>query len=200
MTKARTKAARRRKPRITLAGGESVATPRKGLPRLHAQTHDDSPPPIYAARRRLCDADAADVLHESDMGRCILALATGDDLRELRDAWGALCAARANFRTRIVGQTGNPQGAAIAMMSEPTETDPSLRVDLRTAEQRDADARRVWDEWDARICALPTPQHKRAIRGALDGFTGEGRLWRDKLPTPTGLAAVAALRLLAVKT
>ena len=197
MTKAKTKAARRRKTRISLPGGGSVPTPRKGLPRLHGGKPDDSPPPIYEARRRKSDADAQDPLHESDMGRCILFLASGDDLRSLRDAWGAMSAARANYCTRIIGQTGNPKAAAIAMLPEATETDPSLRVDLRTAEQRDEDARRHWAEWQARMDRLPTPQHKWAIRAAITGFVGEGRLWNERLPTPTGIVAVAALRMIA---
>jgi len=37
---------------------------------------------------------------------------------------------------------------------------------------------------------------KWALRGALDGFMGDGSLWRDTLPTASGVAAVRALKLL----
>jgi len=41
---------------------------------------------------------------------------------------------------------------------------------------------------------FPTPLHKWALRGALDGFMGEATLWRDCQPTDKGRAAVDALR------
>ena len=201
MTKARTHAqriaAKKRARLVTLSDGTQIPMKRQGLPRLHAPAHDDSPPPIFEARKRMCAIQPDDPLHESDMGRCILALSTGDTLRTLRDAWGALSAARANFRTRIIGQTGNPQGAAIAMLPDATETDPSLRVDLRTADERDRDAKRHWAEWEARLKRLPTPMHRWAVRNALDGFINEGSLWQDGMPTPVGINAVQALRIMA---
>jgi hypothetical protein len=199
-TKAKTRAAKRRlqrQRRISLPGGGSVPMRREGLPRLHAPEKDDGPPPILEARKRMSDAPPEDTLQESDMGRCIMALSQGDDLRMLRNAWAALSAARANYRTRIIGQTGNPQGAAIAMVPEAMQTDQSLRVDLRTPEERDRDARRHWHEWEAAIKRLPTPQHKWAIKSALNGFLGEGSLWQDKAPTTSGIVAVAALRIMA---
>jgi len=42
--------------------------------------------------------------------------------------------------------------------------------------------------------ALPFPQMKWALGGALRGFMGEGTLWRDAKPTHTGRTVVAALR------
>jgi len=180
---------------ITLPGGESAKSRATGRDRRHTNQPDNEPPPIHAARARLCALDAGNVLHESDMGRCILALSSGQERADLSDVWAALSAARRNYRLRCIGQSGSPQGAAIGMIPEPMQTDPSLRVDLRTPDERDAAAKRAWAEWQARIAALPTPQHIWALRGALDGFMGEGRLW-DGQPTRHGVSAVAALKLL----
>lgn len=184
---------RRKKSQITLAGGQA-APQRTGQGRR--TDIDQGPPPIMAARQLRCPVDAASVLNESDMGRCILALSAGEARAALAQTWAAISAARRNYLTRQIGQTGSPQGAAIAMVPEPMETDPSLRVDLRTPDQRDAAARRAWGDWEAQIKALPEPQMKWAIRGALDGFLGDAVLWRDREPTAIGIAGVSALKLL----
>jgi hypothetical protein len=69
-------------------------------------------------------------------------------------------------------------------------------VDLRTPDERDAAAKRVWAEWQRRFKVLPTPNHRWALRGALQGFIGEGRLWDAGQPTDLGIVAVDALRRL----
>jgi hypothetical protein len=74
------------------------------------------------------------------------------------------------------------------------ETDPSLRVDLRAHDEKVAAAKSSKAAWDARINALPVPNMRWALRGALNGFMGEDTLWRDRVPTPTGRLAVEALR------
>ena len=184
---------RRKKARITLPGGES-APQRVGQGRR--TDIDQSPPPIHKARAARCKLDKGSTLHESDMGRCILALSEGQERADLAEAWADLSAARRNYLMRIIGQTGDPQGAASPMLTEAMETDPSLRVDLRSPGEKDEAAERRWLEWCGRIETLPAPQMKWALRGALDGFMGDGSLWRDGAPTRSGLAAVQALKLL----
>lgn len=180
---------------ITLPGGETAKARATGRDRRHINQPDAEPPPIHAARDRLCSINPGSVLHESDMGRCILALSNGQEQADLAAAWAALSAARRNYRVRCIGLSGDPQGAAIGMIPDSMQTDPSLRVDLRTSDERDYAAKRAWAEWQARISALPTPHHIWALRGALDGFMGEGRLW-DGSPTRYGASAAAALKLL----
>ena len=186
---------RRRKKRITLPGGIVIA---QRITQGRRTDLQDGPPPIHAARARRCPLDSASALHESDMGRCILALSAGDERAALADTWAALSAARRNYRMRIIGQTGDPQCAASPMIHDRMETDQSLRVDLRTADERDAAAASAWGEWQAAIKTLPAPPMIWAIRGALDGFLGEGRLWADGKPTALGATAVAALKVLTV--
>jgi len=187
--------ARKRKRMISLPGADPIPqAPRMGRP---ATTE---PPPIHAARARRCNLDTGSTLHESDMGRCIIALSEGQERDDIRETWAAISAAHRNFRLRIIGQTGDPKLASTPMMSDAMETDPSLRVDLRTADERDEAARRAWGDWLARIKALPFPGMISTIRGALDGFMGEGvALWRDGKPTTSGAVAEHALRLLTEK-
>jgi hypothetical protein len=189
----RRNARRRKKLGITLAGGETAPQrPTQG----RRTDIDQSPPPILAARAKRCQIDSASVLHETDMGRCILSLSEGDERRQIADAWAGMSTALRNYRTRFLGQTGDPQGAAIAMVPDRMETDQSYRVDLRTADERDRAAKAAWQEWEARMKALPAPQMIWAIRGALYGFMGDAALWRDGCPTAHGVAAVAGLRVL----
>lgn len=141
--------------------------------------------------------DAARQILSTDMGLCINALAKGDELADLSEAWAAISAAWRNHRLLVTGSTGDPQGAAIAMVPDKMETDPSLRVDLRTHDERVTAAKAAKAAWDAKIKALPVPNMRWALRGALEGFMGEARLWRDRQPTNEGRLAVEALRRVA---
>ena len=148
--------------------------------------------------------EAASALLGTEMGLCINALATGKDedakkqeLANLTEAWQAISASFRNYRLLVIGQTADPQGAAIGMIPDKVETDPSLRIDLRTHEERVEAAKRSKAQWDARIAALPVPNMKWSLLGALEGFLGEDTLWREQSPTPLGRLAVEALRRVA---
>lgn len=200
------KAARKRRSRarraqqITLPGGGAVPAPMVQGSRTDLKPKEDPMNVVTIARQRRTGIDdpqdARQPICGTDMGLCIRALTTGDERAQLVNAWAALSAAHRNYRTLIIGQTGDPQGAAIPMLPEPMETDPSLRVDLRTMAEREDAARRAWLDWWGRIKALPVPNLRWAISGALDGFMGEGQLWKDQRPTTTGSVAVQALRML----
>jgi len=190
------RAARRKRRRsITLPGGGSVDQHATQGARRDLEPTEAPQLAVYSARIRhgAPPADANDPLCATELGQCILALTDDDKLADLRNAWQALSAARRNYLTRIIGQTGDAKGAAFAMTPEPMQTDPGFRIDVRTGAERDTAARAAWDGWDAKIKALPTPLHVWALRGALQGFTGEGGIWRDGKPTPAGRLAVAAL-------
>lgn len=197
------KSARRRAKRarqITLPGGAEVPQRPSGRDRRHTNQPEDALGVVVEARKRVSgiqDAkEAIQPLCGSPLGLCIHALTSGQERADLANAWAALSAAHRNYRLLIIGQTGDPQGAAIPMLPEPIETDPSLRIDLRTAEQREEAARRTWLDWHGKIKALPVPSLRWAISGALDGFLGDGSLWRDQAPTATGRVAVQALRMM----
>jgi hypothetical protein len=162
-----------------------------------AKPEDPRKTALHARCRRAGISDpkeAARALLGTEMGLCINASATGQELADLTEAWQAISASFRNYRLLVIGQTGDPQGAAIGMIPDKVETDPSLRVDLRTHDERVEAAKRSKAQWDARIAALPVPTMKWALRGALEGFMGEDSLWRDCAPTTTGRLAVEALR------
>lgn len=202
ITKAKTRGQRKRdRQRITLAGGDEATARPTGRDRRHTnQPQEDARAVALTARKRITgkgDKDALDAICGTDMGLCIDFLLTGDARANLIGAWEAISAARRNYRARIIGKTGEPQGAAIAMIPERVETDQGYRVDIRTSDERDRAAKAAWASWQSRIDALPTPLHKWALHGALDGFMGTGVLWRDARPTSKGEIAVASLRIVA---
>lgn len=190
---------RRRNRNISLPGGESVTPPPNGLPRLHVVDTDPEPRAVViAARMRrtgLCDKAAVDPVLGTEMGLCINHMTSGDERAALINTWAALSACRRNYMVRYIGQSGEPQGAAIGFIPDAMQTDPSLRVDIRSTEERAAQAKASWAAWDAKIKALPLGM-AWAIRGALQGFMGEASLWRDKAPTDLGRIGVAGLRVL----
>ena len=201
-TKAKTKAQKRRNKRITLPGGDAVPQRPTGRDRSH--THQPEPPADLAAlqaRARLtgCSVEEArDILTADDIGRCIRFMRPNDrDRRNLLNTWQAISASKRNWDQRIIGAQPNPQAAAILMLPEAMQTDQSLTIDLRTAEERDEAARRSWMAWLDSLMRLPADQ-RHALRGHIDGYAAP--LWdADALrPTRAGALAVAALSALHV--
>ena len=203
MPRRRKKAQSRR--RVSLAHGETAPNPAtKGDRRREAAEPADAP--ALNARTRIFEwhkdlgprPDPKEPLAGSQAGLCILALGKGGD--GLKDVWGAISASRRAYLTRYVGATGEPQCATAPVLSESMQTDQSLRIDLRTPEERDRAASQGWKHWQALLASLPAPQMKWAIDAALgDSINPEaGRLWgRNGLPTANGKTFVAALRVLA---
>lgn len=203
MTKARTKGQRRRQRAITLPGGETAPQRPTGRDRRHInQPQEPADMIALAARARLtgCTVEAArDVLAGEDMGRCIIALARSPERRrDLFGVWQALNAAWHNYATRCCSITPTPQAAALPMLPDPMETDPSLRVDLRTSDERAEAARRVWFEWVELLQHRLTFAQRHALRGSLHGYGAE--VWNsdDRKPTKAGHLAIEALASLHV--
>jgi len=199
ITKARSKRQRRKRGKISLPGGAQIDQTPTGRDRRHTnQPQEDARLVALNARQRITGKDAkaaTDTVCGTDLGLCIDALTKGEERAQLLDAWDAISAARRNYLTRTIGTTGSPQGAAIAMIPDRMETDQNLRVDIRTAEERDKAAARAWAAWEAKIATLPTPQHRWAIKGALGESLGEYVLWRNRAVTAKGRLAVDALRI-----
>ena len=140
--------------------------------------------------------EAQDILAADDMGRCIRAMRRGNTARRnLLGTWQAISAAWHNYTTRCLSITPGAQSAALPMLPDPMQTDQSLRVDLRSGEEKDAAARRVWCDWLAAILALP-PDQRHAVRGHLQGYAAP--IWdADSLqPTRTGALAIKGLAAL----
>jgi hypothetical protein len=189
------KSARRaRKRAITLAGGQAIPQPTTGRDRDNRPKQEDARATALAARERhtgQTGKDALDPALSTDLGRCIDRLTHGDERARLLETWNAISAAHRNYCMLYLGQTGHSQGAAMGYISEPMETDQSLRVDLRTHDERVASAKAAWNAWDARFMRLSLLQ-----RVAISYALNDGCMWRDKNPTPRGRITVEALRLM----
>jgi hypothetical protein len=196
MTSKAQRRGRKRKPAPVNLHGETPQASNR-YPSGKAKPVDPRKTALQARCRRAGISDpkeAARALLGTEMGLCVNALSQGQELADLTEAWQAISASFRNYRLLVIGKTGDPQGAAIGMIPEKVETDPSLRVDLRTHDERVEAAKRSWAAWEAKINALPVPNLKWALRGALNGFLGDETLWRDQAPTTNGRLAVEALR------
>ena len=200
MTKARTKGQRRRQRAITLPGGARIPQPATQGRRADLEPQEPADLIDLAARARLtgCTVEAArDVLAGEDMGRGIIALARSPERRrDLFSVWQALNAAWHNYATRCCSITPTPQAAALPMLPDPMQTDPSLRIDIRTADERDEAARRVWFEWIELLMHRLTFAQRHALRGSLHGYGAEVWNPHDRKPTKAGYLAVEALAAL----
>lgn len=198
MTKAATKAKRRRRKGISLPGGKTA--PRRVT---QGRRTDLQEPPAdavaLAVRARLTGCtveDARDVLAGEDLGRCIMAMRPNpQDRRDLLGIWQGISAAWWNYSTRCLSLTPSAQSSSLPMLPEPMQTDQSLRIDPRTGEEKDEAARRVWFAWLDALMALPSGQ-RHALRGHLQGYGAE--VWHPgaRQPTRAGALAVAALAAL----
>lgn len=196
---------RARARRINLAGGETAPQPLVGAGRPRKATEDPAKSALKTRLRIRGIPDTPDNQKRavapafgSDVGMCIDATLTGDEATKAWDTFSHISASYRNYMVYFVGQTGNPKCAAIAMIPDVMETDPSLRVDLRSHDEKVSAAKASWAAWERRMNALPFPQMKWALGGALRGFLGDGTLWRDAKPTHTGRTVVAALQAMGV--
>lgn len=112
----------------------------------------------------------------------------------LWDVFSRWSRAEATYRARYLGQLEQPAGAALQMVPERIETDPSATVDARTADERDRDAVNVWMRWQGFLGHMSADMQSRLHSARR----GDGPLlWLDFKPTPAGLVALEALRHLA---
>ena len=183
---------------VPLAATKSQAK-KRGKARMREISRDkaeDARGPALQARVRVLGVESAEAaispLCGHDIGLCIRAMHPGHDVQaRLWDVWQAMSAARRQWRMRYLGQTGDPQGAAIAMVPDAMQTDQGLTVDLRSPEERDKAAKAGEAYWSEQIAAVPVPQMQMALRSAIDGFGAV--LWHAGKPTANGRNAVLAL-------
>lgn len=151
------------------------------------------------ARCRIYGTDSIDAVANPMAGSAIGMVI----MREVRDkyecarlwsTWQGLCASFRTYRQRIIGQTGDPQGAAALSPPDKMQADVSHSVDLRSPDERDADAIASYRRWQSLLSQIGQTPSKRLIDAERDA----GRpLWANQMPTRDGRAALAALTTLA---
>ena len=128
-----------------------------------------------------------------DLGFVLEAACKPADIAPLWDVFSRWCRAEAVYRARYVGQREQPASAALTMVPEPMETDPSLTVDVRSQDERDRDAVSGWMRWQGFLGHLPA-QHRTVLHNAR---RQDGPVLWSGAATEAGLLALEALRGLA---
>ena len=129
-----------------------------------------------------------------DMGFVIEARCGDREAARLWDVFSRWSRAEATYRARYLGQVEQPAGAALQMVPDRIETDPSATVDARTADELDRDAVNAWMRWQGFLGHMSADMQSRLHSARR----GDGRpLWLDQAPTTAGLVALEALRHLA---
>ena len=193
---------KRRSRKIALPGGEAIPQPAGKGRRTDLEPKEDATSVALAARVKMtgCAPDDAKFPANGDgqMGACINhVLGKGERAAQCREIWNSMTAAWWAYSTRVLGKSPSPQGAGLVMMPDATEVDPSLRIDARTAEEKDAAAKRVWSHWVARINAIPDRPSRIAVRGHAQGILATPWDAQAKAPTSTGRACVNGLAAMA---
>lgn len=128
----------------------------------------------------------------SQIGFVMKAKCSDIEARALWQTFRAWCMAEDQYRRRYIGQSEHAKGTAIVMVADEMQTDTSLTVDLRDADQRDRDAVRSWMRWQGYLGRLSRDHHRAMHDARLERV----ELWRDHMPTKRGLVALNALRAL----
>lgn len=128
-----------------------------------------------------------------DLGFVLEAACKPADIAPLWDVFSRWCRAEAVYRARYVGQREQPASAALTMVPETMETDPSLTVDVRSQDERDRDAVSGWMRWQGFFGHLPA-QHRTVLHNAR---RQDGPVLWSGAATEAGLLALEALRGLA---
>jgi hypothetical protein len=146
------------------------------------------------ASNRDARTQAAAPWYGHDLGLVIQHECGKTDTARLWAVFAGYSAAMSVYRARYLGATGNPQGAAIAMLPDHMEADVSHTIDTRDSEEKDRDCVRAYMRWQGWLRMMPNA-HASAIISAERGTGPE--LWRDQAPTVAGYRTLEALQALA---
>lgn len=160
-TKARTEAAKRRAKRA-IAEIEQIPRKRKNgrTKQPDGYVSDRNPlKTVLTARARLMASPDADAMRNPALsepaGRAIFASRKGEAAARLWGVYKAFSASYLLYMRRYVGCSPYAKTAKIEMMPESYETRPDDRPDLRSEDEKVADAKASWARWDSRMNSLP---------------------------------------------
>ena len=130
-----------------------------------------------------------------DLGRVLNHTKEGkDQIARLWTVWCGLTSARRTYRMRVLGTTGSPKGATMEMVSGNSGDDERQPADIRSEDEKDADARRQWIYWLVKLSAISCDMVSRlfmAENGTNKPF------WINGHPTIEGMLTADALSHLA---
>lgn len=110
----------------------------------------------------------------------------------LLNLWNRIDGSHAAHSTHVMNRQRFPNVARMEILPEAFEARPDDKPDPRTPDEKAADAKASWDRWRSILRTLTG--HERVMID--DGLFGVREFVRDGKPTTSGLAFVAALRVL----
>jgi hypothetical protein len=130
----------------------------------------------------------------SGLGMVLLRLcASGDEVRRIWGYWQAWGMAERTYLQRKIGRTGDPQGAAIAMLSEALETSADHPApDTRSEKEKLDAAVSAWMRWQGYLGHLSAEEQALLHGIRLDQIV----VWDNQEPTADGVRGLAAVRKL----
>lgn len=119
---------------------------------------------VRAARARHMQMQASSAMDEPMMGeeagRAIsIGSADEHEADQLWETFKLIDASDDAFSRRVLGRSRFPNVAKMEMLPERMETRPDDRIDVRTADEKAADAKRSWAGWCELLGSLHMPLH-----------------------------------------
>ena len=159
------------------------------------QTVEEMREVVRAARARHMQMQASAAMDEPMMGeeagRAItIGAADEHEANQLWETFKLIDASDEAFSRRVLGKPRFPNVAKMEMLPERMETRPDDRIDVRTADEKAADAKRSWASWCELLGSLHMPLHA-AMHMALRQRV---KLHQGRQLTRTGSLFVDAIR------
>lgn len=128
------------------------------------QTIEEVREVVRAARARHMAMQSSTAMDEPMMGeeagRAItIGAADEHEADQLWETFKLIDASDEAFSRRVLGKQRFPNVARMEMMPERMETRPDDRIDVRTADEKAADAKRSWAGWCEMLGSLHMPLH-----------------------------------------
>lgn len=159
------------------------------------QTREEVREVVRAARARHLVMQASAMMDEpmlgDEAGRAIFIGATDEhEATRLYDTFKAIDASDDAFSRRVLNRSRFANMSRLELMPERLETRPDDRIDIRTEDEKAADAKRAWLGWCAMFDALHPPLHAALHMGLRQRV----KLHQGQALTLAGRLFVQALR------
>ena len=159
------------------------------------QTREEVREVVRAARARHLATQASEMMDEpmlgDEAGRAIfIGSADEHEATRLYDTFKAIDASDDAFSRRVLNRSRFANVSKLELMPERLETRPDDRIDIRTEDEKSADAKRAWLGWCAMFDALHPPLHAALHMGLRQRV----KLHQGQALTLAGRLFVQALR------